>query len=72
MVINPGMLMNKSCPSDRLGAGNVRDVTTDRGDITGRAAAGLGWLVSSIRKNLVLPGSGPTDLNYWKNVYVLS
>jgi hypothetical protein len=51
---------------------------------TGRAAAGRagpfvqertgpppGWPVRSIRKNNVLPGSGPTDLHYGKNGYVL-
>ena len=37
---------------------------------TGRTAAGRP--VRSIRKNNVLPGSGPTDLHYGKNGYVLS
>ena len=55
-------------------AGNVGMLTRDREDITGRAAAGR--MVRSIRtrKNSlsVLSGSGPTDLNYGKNCYVLS
>ena len=35
-----------------------------------RAGPPSGGLVRSIRKNIVLPGSGPTDLHYGKNGYV--
>ena len=51
-------------------AGSVREV--DSGN-SGSERAGLpsGGLVRSIRKNIVLPGSGPTDLHYGKNGYVL-
>ena len=35
-----------------------------------RAGPPPGGPVRSIRKNNVLPGSGPTDLHYGKNVYV--
>ena len=37
-----------------------------------RAGPPPGGPVRSIRKNNVLPGSGPTDLHYGKNGYVLS
>ena len=52
--------------------GSVRDVDKEpkKGIDTGRTAAGRP--VRSIRKNNVLPGSGPTDLLFGKNDLVLS
>jgi hypothetical protein len=52
----------------RLEAGNMRGMWTTepkKGIDTGLAAAGRP--VRSIRKNNVLPGSGPTDLHFGKN-----
>ena len=51
---------------------SVGDVDSEpkRGIDTGRTAAGRP--VRSIRKNIVLPGSGPTDLHFGKNDLVLS
>ena len=55
----------------RLEAGKCGGSGQRTGGIdTGRTAAGRP--VRSIRKNNVLPGSGPTDLHYGKNGYVPS
>ena len=48
-------------------AGSVRDVDNGNGG-SERAGPPSGGQVRSIRKNIVLPGSGPTDLHYGKKV----
>ena len=68
-ISEPGTLKKHESLSAR--AGSVRDVDSGNGG-SERAGPPSGRPVCSIRKNIVLPGSGPTDLHYGKNGYVLA
>ena len=68
-ISEPGTLKKHESLSAR--AWSVRDVDNGNGG-SERAGPPSGGPVRSIRKNIVLPGSGPTDLHYGKNGYVLS
>ena len=66
-ISEPGTLMKLESLSAR--AGTVNDV--DNGNSgSERAGPPSGGPVRSIWKNIVLPGSCPTDLHYGKNGYV--
>ena len=67
-ISEPGTLRKHESLSAR--AGSVRDVDNGNGG-SERAGPPSGGPVRSIRKNIVLPGSGPTDLHYGKNGYDL-
>jgi hypothetical protein len=56
----------------RLGPSRESEGCGQRTGRIERAGPPPGGPVRSIRKNNVLPGSGPTDLHYGKNGYVLS
>ena len=63
VISGPGTLMKHEGLSESARAGSVRDVDNgDGGSERAGPPSGPGGPVRSIRKSIVLPGSGPTDL----------
>ena len=67
VILGPGTLMKLESLSAR--AGGMRD-EVNRNCGSELAGPPSGGQVHSIRKNIVLPCSGPMDLHYGKNCYV--